>query len=137
MTKEIIKELVRKEYETKPHPHVKDDFDLVWDIHEEYQPFKENDFKPASLLECIDSIDLEDRLTKTELFDLFKDVPENATLYFSGTEDYITCEAYIHVVEDQYKIATRLYRMLYMFTNNSVYDLYKKLYMLEKCQKQV
>lgn len=133
MTKEEMKELIRKEFSNRPHPNVKDDFDFIWDIHEKYDPFKDHEYKPTTISEHIKTIDLMESYRKDEILNRFNQLPDECRLVFDTDEDgRIFCDVSISKEEDTKMTAFKLYSRLVQWAMMQYYALCKKNYLLEK-----
>lgn len=133
MTKEEIKELIRKEFDSRPHPNVKDDFDLIWDIHEKYFPFSDKEYEPSTISHIIKTIDLNGIFTKRLFLDEINQLPDNCTLYFGADDDGDTyCNVSILREDDMHMLIFKLYDRLHRWACMSNYALCKRIYILEK-----
>lgn len=138
MTKEEIKELVRKEFNSRPHPNVKDDFDLIWDIHEKYFPFSDKEYEPAKFSHIIKTIDLDSVFNKRLFLDEINQLPDNCTLYFDMDDDgNVYCNVSILKEDDIHMLIVKLYDRLHQWACMSNYALCKKIYLLEKENKEL
>lgn len=133
MTKEEIKELIRKEFDSRPHPNVKDDFDFIWDIHEKWFPFSNEDYEPKEYSHIIKIIELNDVITKDDFLNKIKELPDNCRLYFGTDDDGDNyCNVSILKEDDMSMLIFKLYDSLHRWACMSNYALYKRIYLLEK-----
>lgn len=133
MTKEEIKELIRKEFDSRPHPNVKDNFDLIWDIHEKWFPFSDKEYEPKKYYQTIKIIGLNDAITKDDFLNKIKELPDNCKICFDTDDDGNTnCNVLVLKEDDMSMLVFKLYDRLHRWACMSNYALCKRIYILEK-----
>lgn len=138
MSKEEIKELIRKEFNDRPHPNVKDDFDLIWDIHEKWLPFSDKDYEPEKHWHTIKNIRLNNAITKNYFLDKIKELPDNCKICFDTDDDGITyCDVLVLKEDDVSMLVVKLYNRFIQWASMSNYALCKRIYTLEKENKEL
>lgn len=133
MNKETIKALVKQEWDKTPHSSIKDDFELVWEIREKYNPFNDCFFKPVTFNDKIKTFCIPFEVTKSELIDKLKNFPNESKLHICQDEDSdIEINVYKTRKETEIETSKRVCNFLIHWALTSDYHLIKKIFTLEK-----
>lgn len=133
MDKTEIKELIRKIFDTTPHPNIKDDFDFIWEMQETFNRFSDFFFKAVNFEEEIGRFDIPQSVTKGELLKYISDYDDDVRLSIYQDECSDICiSAYKSRKETDEEIAKRMYSVLIQWAHSSDYALYKKIHLLEQ-----